>query len=97
MSHLFSTLEKMAYRDCSNGRQAVGDGAASFDNGSDVLAVCHLQGMNDVYYYSTTFSGGPGVSIFSLFSIRTSLIPSTVAFLTPLKLNALPTEGRQTV
>ncbi|KAH6910420.1 ornithine decarboxylase antizyme-domain-containing protein [Coprinopsis sp. MPI-PUGE-AT-0042] len=46
----------------ANGRQAVGDGATSFDNGSDVLAVCHLQGMNDVYYYSTTFSGGPGVT-----------------------------------
>ena len=26
-----------------------------------VLAVCHLQGTEDMYYYSTTFSGGPGV------------------------------------
>jgi hypothetical protein len=26
-----------------------------------VLAVCHLEGTDDMYYYSTTFSGGPGV------------------------------------
>jgi len=45
----------------ANGRQAVGDGASlTFDNESSVLAVCHLQGTNDMYYYSTTFSGGPG-------------------------------------
>ncbi len=45
----------------SNGRQAVGDGAAIFDNDSNVLAICQLQGAGNLYYYSTTFSGGPGV------------------------------------
>ena len=45
----------------SNGRQTVGDGAFNFDNEPSVLAVCHLQGTDDMYYYSTTFSGGPGV------------------------------------
>lgn len=51
---------------CSNGRQTVGDGASlTFDNEANVLAVCHLQGTNDMYYYSTTFSGGPGVSIYA--------------------------------
>ncbi|KAH9485354.1 hypothetical protein JR316_0002262 [Psilocybe cubensis] len=44
----------------TNGRQTVGDGAFSFDNEPSVLAVCHLQGNQDMYYYSTTFSGGPG-------------------------------------
>ncbi|KAJ7925209.1 ornithine decarboxylase antizyme-domain-containing protein [Mycena leptocephala] len=45
----------------TNGRQTVGDGAAfSLDNEPSVLAVCHLQGTDDMYYYSTTFSGGPG-------------------------------------
>ncbi|KAG6897404.1 hypothetical protein C0992_001911 [Termitomyces sp. T32_za158] len=44
-----------------NGRQTVGDGASlPFDAEANVLAVCHLQGTNDMYYYSTTFSGGPG-------------------------------------
>lgn len=46
---------------CSNGRQTVGDGAFTFDNEPSVLAVCHMQGADDMYYYSTTFSGGPGV------------------------------------
>ncbi|KAF8161049.1 ornithine decarboxylase antizyme-domain-containing protein [Crassisporium funariophilum] len=46
----------------TNGRQTVGDGAFTFDNEPSVLAVCHLQGTDDMYYYSTTFSGGPGVS-----------------------------------
>ena len=48
---------------CSNGRQTVGDGALIFDNEPSVLAVCHLQGTDDMYYYSTTFSGGPGVCL----------------------------------
>ncbi|KAI6131648.1 ornithine decarboxylase antizyme-domain-containing protein [Pisolithus croceorrhizus] len=49
-------------RTCSNGhRQAVGDGAFSTDNTPNVLAVCHIQGTDDLYYYSTMFSGGPGV------------------------------------
>ncbi|KAL4073857.1 ornithine decarboxylase antizyme-domain-containing protein [Scleroderma citrinum] len=43
-------------------RQAVGDGAFSTDITPSVLAVCHIQGTDDLYYYSTTFSGGPGVS-----------------------------------
>ena len=46
----------------SNGRQTVGDGAFSIDMTPSVLAVCHLQGNDSMYYYSTTFSGGPGVS-----------------------------------
>ncbi|KAF9241635.1 ornithine decarboxylase antizyme-domain-containing protein [Melanogaster broomeanus] len=45
----------------TNGRQAVGDGAFTCDNTPNVLAVCHIQGTDDMYYYSTTFSGGPGV------------------------------------
>ncbi|KIJ18667.1 hypothetical protein PAXINDRAFT_70623, partial [Paxillus involutus ATCC 200175] len=48
----------------SNGRQAVGDGAFTCDNTPNVIAVCHLQGADDMYYYSTTFSGGPGVCHF---------------------------------
>ncbi|KAG6820997.1 hypothetical protein H0H93_008626 [Arthromyces matolae] len=45
----------------TNGRQTVGDGASlPFDTDASVLAVCHLQGTDDMYYYSTTFSGGPG-------------------------------------
>ncbi|KAI6121757.1 ornithine decarboxylase antizyme-domain-containing protein [Pisolithus sp. B1] len=51
-------------RTCSNGhRQAVGDGAFSTDNTPNVLAVCHIQGTDDLYYYSTTFSGGPGIYV----------------------------------
>jgi len=41
----------------TNGRQAVGDGAFSTDAVPSVIAVCHLEG--NMYYYSTTFSGGP--------------------------------------
>ena len=48
----------------SNGRQAVGDGAFHVDAEPSVLAVCHVQGADDMYYYSTTFSGGPGVCTF---------------------------------
>ncbi|EEB87937.1 hypothetical protein MPER_14496, partial [Moniliophthora perniciosa FA553] len=46
---------------CSNGRRTVGDGAASFDiPSSSVIAVCQIEGSEDnMYYYSTTFSGGP--------------------------------------
>ncbi|KAJ7346523.1 ornithine decarboxylase antizyme-domain-containing protein [Mycena albidolilacea] len=52
----------------TNGRQAVGDGAAFVDAAEpSVLAVCHLQGTDDMYYYSTTFSGGPGASPFGAF------------------------------
>ncbi|KAF8891640.1 ornithine decarboxylase antizyme-domain-containing protein [Infundibulicybe gibba] len=46
----------------TNGRQTVGDGASlTFDADPSVLAVCHLEGKDNMYYYSTTFSGGPGV------------------------------------
>ena len=48
----------------SNGRQTVGDGAFYVDAAPSVLAVCHVQGSDDMYYYSTTFSGGPGVRFF---------------------------------
>lgn len=52
---------------CSNARQSVGDGADSFDTPvPSVLAVCHLEGNDDMYYYSTTFSGGPGVCFFAV-------------------------------
>jgi hypothetical protein len=51
----------------SNGRQTVGDGAFYVDAAPSVLAVCHVQGADDMYYYSTTFSGGPGVRIFYTF------------------------------
>ncbi|KAH8992873.1 ornithine decarboxylase antizyme-domain-containing protein [Lactarius hatsudake] len=45
----------------TNGRQTVGDGAFYVDVAPSVLAICHVQGSDDMYYYSTTFSGGPGV------------------------------------
>ncbi|KAJ8472909.1 hypothetical protein ONZ51_g8199 [Trametes cubensis] len=44
----------------TNGRQTVGDGAFSTDMTPSVIAVCHMEGTNSMYYYSTTFSGGPG-------------------------------------
>ncbi|KAL1744659.1 ornithine decarboxylase antizyme-domain-containing protein [Schizophyllum fasciatum] len=45
----------------TNGRQIVGDGASlPYSADPSVLAVCHMQGSDDMYYYSTTFSGGPG-------------------------------------
>ncbi|KAA1472952.1 hypothetical protein DENSPDRAFT_779048, partial [Dentipellis sp. KUC8613] len=47
----------------SNGRHTVGDGAFTTDAAPSVLAVCHMSGTDDMYYYSTTFSGGPGVRI----------------------------------
>ncbi|KAI0661181.1 ornithine decarboxylase antizyme-domain-containing protein [Cubamyces menziesii] len=46
----------------TNGRQTVGDGAFSTDMTPSVIAVCHMEGTNSMYYYSTTFSGGPGVT-----------------------------------
>ena len=45
----------------SNGRRTVGDGAFTTDATPSVLAVCHIPGNDDMYYYSTTFSGGPEV------------------------------------
>ena len=58
----------------SNGRQTVGDGAFTTDMMPSVIAVCRMEGTNSMYYYSTTFSGGPGVSVSSaspLFSLLT--------------------------
>lgn len=42
----------------TNGRCTVGDGAFSHDADPSVLAVCRAQGFENLYYYSTTFSGG---------------------------------------
>ncbi|KAF9051030.1 hypothetical protein BDZ89DRAFT_1005605 [Hymenopellis radicata] len=63
-----STFTKRKSSLCpTNGRQTVGDGASlSLDTAPSVLAVCQMQGTDDMYYYSTTFSGGPGVCIFFL-------------------------------
>ncbi|KAH9022230.1 ornithine decarboxylase antizyme-domain-containing protein [Lactarius hengduanensis] len=38
----------------TNGRQTVGDGAFYVDVAPSVLAICHVQGSDDMYYYSTT-------------------------------------------
>ena len=83
--------------DISNGRHTVGDGAFTTDAAPSVLAVCHMQGADDMYYYSTTFSGGPQVACpFSPTSrhfIHSYSV--TVAVLTSLSQNALLTaEGR---
>ena len=65
-SILLCTLESCAdIISCSNGRQTVGDGAFTTDMTPSVIAVCHMEGTNSMYYYSTTFSGGPGVSPFA--------------------------------
>ena len=60
--HLVWRLTLTSFMPCSNGCQVVGDGAFSADITPSVLAVCQMQGSDDMYYYSTTFSGGPGVS-----------------------------------
>ncbi|KAM5532562.1 hypothetical protein V8D89_013768 [Ganoderma adspersum] len=49
----------------TNGCQTVGDGAFTTDMTPSVIAVCHMEGTNSMYYYSTTFSGGPGVISFT--------------------------------
>lgn len=61
--HLYCLLTSHVYR--SNGRQTVGDGAFITDMTPSVIAVCHMEGTDSMYYYSTTFSGGPGVSTFA--------------------------------
>jgi hypothetical protein len=66
---------QLFYPFSSNGRQTVGDGAFYVDAAPSVLAVCHLQGEDDMYYYSTTFSGGPGVRTFTLSSQYRYLLP----------------------
>ncbi|TBU29613.1 ornithine decarboxylase antizyme-domain-containing protein [Dichomitus squalens] len=60
----FTNMSKQQYSICpTNGRQTVGDGAFTTDMTPSVIAVCHMEGTNSMYYYSTTFSGGPGVSL----------------------------------
>ncbi|ETW80417.1 hypothetical protein HETIRDRAFT_452016 [Heterobasidion irregulare TC 32-1] len=59
----------------ANGRQTVGDGAFSTDATPSVLAVCHVQGNDNMYYYSTTFSGGPGVRFSGGFDVPKSKCP----------------------
>jgi hypothetical protein len=55
-----SNISKQKFSLCpTNGRQTVGDGAFFADAAPNVLAVCHMEGTEDMYYYSTTFSGGP--------------------------------------
>ncbi|KAJ6586831.1 ornithine decarboxylase antizyme-domain-containing protein [Mycena vulgaris] len=62
MSKMSNFIKQKSSLGPTNGRKAVGDGAAlSLDTEPSVLAVCHLQGTDDMYYYSTTFSGGPGL------------------------------------
>ena len=93
---LFSCIYRPLSFYCSNGRQTVGDGAFSSDMTPSVIAVCHVEGTDSIYYYSTTFSGGPGVRFHSSRLRRASLTFCTVAFLTSLTRNALLIEGRQT-
>ncbi|THH17346.1 hypothetical protein EW146_g3448 [Bondarzewia mesenterica] len=58
---IMSNISKQKSSPCpANGRQTVGDGAFTTDATPSVLAVCHMQGNDSMYYYSTTFSGGPG-------------------------------------
>lgn len=98
MCHLPFRLVCLLNVSSSNGRQAVGDGAKVFDHDSSVMAVCQVQGNDDMYYYSTTFSGGPGVSgIDFIPCFCPDIVGFTVAFLTPPRQNALLTEGRRTV
>lgn len=98
----FAFVHRLRFPLSSNGRQTVGDGAFFTDMTPSVIAVCQLQGDSSMYYYSTTFSGGPGVSYCpQLLVIATSPCSTlsfsvTVAVLTPPTQNALLTEGRQT-
>ncbi|KAI0079039.1 hypothetical protein K474DRAFT_1739100 [Panus rudis PR-1116 ss-1] len=50
-----SSISKQQSSICpTNGRQTVGDGAFSSDMTPSVIAVCHMQGTDSMYYYSTT-------------------------------------------
>ena len=60
MPHISSSLIRPFN---SNGRQTVGDGAYPVDTTPRIVAVCHRHGHEDLYYYSTTFSGGPEVKL----------------------------------
>ena len=75
MPNLPPNLPAQIFLSLSNGRQTVGDGAFYVDAAPSVLAVCHVQGADDMYYYSTTFSGGPGVRIFHTFRHIKYLLP----------------------
>ncbi|PCH43883.1 hypothetical protein WOLCODRAFT_90574 [Wolfiporia cocos MD-104 SS10] len=59
--NMINSLKQQSSIRPTNGRQTVGDGAFYTDMTPSVLAVCHMQGNNSMYYYSTAFSGGPGV------------------------------------
>ncbi|KAH9858382.1 ornithine decarboxylase antizyme-domain-containing protein [Lenzites betulinus] len=66
----------------ANGRQTVGDGAFTTDKTPSVIAVCHMEGTNSMYYYSTTFSGGPGsLSLPAIPHIGFEFFVSTLAHL----------------
>ncbi|KAI0365629.1 hypothetical protein BV20DRAFT_1038810 [Pilatotrama ljubarskyi] len=56
MSNLnFTSMSKQQSSICpTNGRQTVGDGAFTTDMTPSVIAVCHMEGTNSMYYYSTT-------------------------------------------
>ncbi|KIJ49528.1 hypothetical protein M422DRAFT_161074 [Sphaerobolus stellatus SS14] len=84
MSNSISSISNQKSSLCpTNGRQTVGDGAPFLDN---VLAVCSVQGEDNIYYYSTTFSGGPGVK--SLSPASAIPIPASKSPKTP---SGLPT------
>lgn len=89
--HLYRLLTSHVSR--SNGRQTVGDGAFITDMTPSVIAVCHMEGTDSMYYYSTTFSGGPGVSTFaSLTHLQCAdcdLVPALTALSAPVILFAL--------
>lgn len=62
--HIYIFLTRVLIRPFnSNGRQTVGDGAYPVDTTPRIVAVCHRHGHDDLYYYSTTFSGGPEVTL----------------------------------
>ncbi|KAI0779785.1 ornithine decarboxylase antizyme-domain-containing protein [Fomes fomentarius] len=65
MSNLnYTNMSKQQSSICpTNGRQTVGDGAFTTDMTPSVIAVCRMEGTDSMYYYSTTFSGGPGVRV----------------------------------
>ena len=62
---VISPLQLITRLSNSNGRQTVGDGAYPVDTPPRIVAVCHRHGHDDLYYYSTTFSGGPEVTSIS--------------------------------
>ena len=93
-----SSSQILIYSSDSNGRQTVGDGAYPVDTTPTPLVICRRDGHEDLYYYSTTFSGGPEVELESFYhpdSKHLTLV-YPVAVLTSLLRNALQTEGRRT-